>query len=74
MVYMIYVLVILKKQGKNYHACVPFHNENTPSFTVNCEKHFYHCFGCGAHGNAFDFLMKYDKLDFVETVEELAAM
>ena len=66
--------VKLKKQGKNYHACCPFHNEKTPSFTVNGEKQFYHCFGCGAHGNAVDFLMNYDKLEFVETVEELAAM
>ncbi|VEB53920.1 DNA primase [Salmonella enterica subsp. enterica] len=68
------VRVKLKKQGKNYHACCPFHNEKTPSFTVNGEKQFYHCFGCGAHGNAIDFLMNYDKLEFVETVEELAAM
>ena len=66
--------VKLKKQGKNFHACCPFHNEKTPSFTVNGEKQFYHCFGCGAHGNAIDFLMNYDKLEFVETVEELAAM
>ena len=51
------VRVKLKKQGKNYHACCPFHNEKTPSFTVNGEKQFYHCFGCGAHGNALDFLM-----------------
>ncbi|MDF7679854.1 DNA primase [Enterobacteriaceae bacterium ESL0689] len=68
------VRVKLKKQGKNYHACCPFHNEKTPSFTVNGEKQFYHCFGCGAHGNAIDFLMNYDKLEFVETIEELAAM
>lgn len=66
--------VKLKKQGKNFHACCPFHNEKTPSFTVNGEKQFYHCFGCGAHGNAIDFLINYDKLDFVESVEELAAM
>lgn len=68
------VRVKLKKQGKNYHACCPFHNEKTPSFTVNGDKQFYHCFGCGAHGNALDFLMNYDKLDFVESVEELATM
>uniref|UniRef100_A0A3B0LYQ9 DNA primase n=1 Tax=Arsenophonus endosymbiont of Trialeurodes vaporariorum TaxID=235567 RepID=A0A3B0LYQ9_9GAMM len=66
--------VPLKKQGKNHHACCPFHNEKTPSFTVNGDKQFYHCFGCGAHGNAIDFLMNYDKLDFVETIEELATM
>ncbi|MGV3345406.1 DNA primase [Enterobacteriaceae bacterium LUAb1] len=65
--------VKLKKQGKNYHACCPFHNEKTPSFTVNGEKQFYHCFGCGAHGNAIDFLMNYDRLEFVESIEELAA-
>ncbi|CAQ85646.1 MULTISPECIES: DNA primase [Photorhabdus] len=68
------VRVPLKKQGKNYHACCPFHNEKTPSFTVNGDKQFYHCFGCGAHGNAIDFLMNYDRLEFVESIEELAAM
>ncbi|AHG19626.1 DNA primase [Chania multitudinisentens RB-25] len=66
--------VKLKKQGKNYHACCPFHHEKTPSFTVNGEKQFYHCFGCGAHGNAVDFLMNYDRLEFVETIEELATL
>ncbi|STD30935.1 DNA primase [Edwardsiella tarda] len=66
--------VKLKKQGKNYHACCPFHNEKTPSFTVNADKQFYHCFGCGAHGNAIDFLMNYDRLEFVESIEELATM
>ncbi|GKW42129.1 DNA primase [Pectobacterium parvum] len=66
--------VKLKKQGKNYHACCPFHHEKTPSFTVNSDKQFYHCFGCGAHGTAIDFLMNYDRLEFVETIEELATM
>ena len=66
--------VPLKKQGKNHHACCPFHNEKTPSFTVNSERQFYYCFGCGAHGNAIDFLMNYDKLDFVEAIEELSAL
>ncbi|WP_224718001.1 DNA primase [Pectobacterium versatile] len=66
--------VKLKKQGKNYHACCPFHHEKTPSFTVNGDKQFYHCFGCGAHGTAIDFLMNYDRLEFVETIEELATM
>lgn len=66
--------VKLKKQGKNYHACCPFHHEKTPSFTVNGDKQFYHCFGCGAHGNAIKFLMEYDRLEFVETIEELATM
>ncbi|WP_264272476.1 DNA primase [Duffyella gerundensis] len=66
--------VKLKKQGKNYSACCPFHNEKTPSFTVNGEKQFYHCFGCGAHGNAIDFLMNFDRLEFVESIEELATL
>lgn len=66
--------VKLKKQGKNFHACCPFHNEKTPSFTVSGEKQFFYCFGCGENGNAIDFLMKYDKLEFVESVEELASM
>ncbi|MDP2572884.1 DNA primase [Vibrio penaeicida] len=65
--------VKLKKKGKNYSACCPFHNEKTPSFSVSQEKQFYHCFGCGAHGNAIDFLMEYERLEFVETIEELAS-
>lgn len=64
--------VKLKKKGKNYSACCPFHNEKTPSFSVSQEKQFYHCFGCGAHGNAIDFMMEYERLDFVETIDELA--
>ncbi|NOI66070.1 DNA primase [Vibrio sp. 99-8-1] len=64
--------VKLKKKGKNYSACCPFHNEKTPSFSVSQEKQFYHCFGCGAHGNAIDFVMEFDNLDFVESIEELA--
>lgn len=66
--------VPLKKQGKNFCACCPFHNEKTPSFTVNREKQFYHCFGCGAHGNAIDFLMNYERLVFIESIEELATL
>ncbi|MDD1793934.1 DNA primase [Enterovibrio sp. ZSDZ42] len=65
--------VKLKKQGKNYGACCPFHNEKTPSFTVSQEKQFYHCFGCGVHGNAIDFVMEFDRLEFVEAIEELAS-
>ncbi|GMQ47652.1 DNA primase [Vibrio sp. 10N] len=65
--------VKLKKQGKNYGACCPFHNEKTPSFSVSQEKQFYHCFGCGVHGNAIDFLMEYERLEFVEAIEELAS-
>lgn len=66
--------VKLKKQGKNYGACCPFHNEKSPSFSVSQEKQFYHCFGCGVHGNAIDFLMEFDRLEFVEAIEELASM
>jgi DNA primase len=64
--------VPLKKAGREYHACCPFHNEKTPSFTVSPSKQFYHCFGCGAHGSAIGFLMEYDRLSFPEAVEELA--
>ncbi|MGC6405514.1 DNA primase [Bisgaard Taxon 45] len=66
--------VKLKKAGRDYQACCPFHHEKTPSFTVSPKKQFYHCFGCGAHGNAISFLMEYDKLEFVEAIEELAGM
>ncbi|MET0533063.1 MAG: DNA primase [Steroidobacter sp.] len=62
----------LKKHGKEYKACCPFHGEKTPSFTVVPDKNFYHCFGCGEHGNALGFLMKHDNLGFVEAIEELA--
>ena len=64
--------VPLKKAGKNLHACCPFHNEKTPSFTVSQEKQFYHCFGCGAHGTAIGFLMEYDQMSFPESIQELA--
>jgi DNA primase len=64
--------VQLKKAGREYKACCPFHNEKTPSFTVSQVKQFYHCFGCGAHGTAISFLMEYDHMGFVEAVEELA--
>jgi DNA primase len=62
----------LKKAGRDYQACCPFHNEKTPSFTVSPNKQFYHCFGCGAHGNALRFLMEYDRLEFLDAVEALA--
>ncbi|HGF4916511.1 TPA: DNA primase [Vibrio parahaemolyticus] len=65
--------VKLKKKGKNYGACCPFHNEKTPSFSVSQEKQFYHCFGCSAHGNAIDFMMEFERLEFVEAIEELAS-
>jgi DNA primase len=64
--------VPLKKAGREYKACCPFHDEKTPSFTVSPTKQFYHCFGCGAHGTALGFLMDHDHMDFVEAIEELA--
>jgi len=64
----------LKKAGREYKACCPFHGEKTPSFTVSPEKGFYHCFGCGAHGTSIGFLMEHDQLEFVEAVEELASI
>lgn len=64
--------VPLRKKGKNYIACCPFHSEKTPSFTVTPEKQFYYCFGCTVGGNAFSFLMEYEKLSFVDAVSLLA--
>lgn len=64
--------VSLKKSGRNYMACCPFHDEKSPSFSVNQEKQFYYCFGCGAGGNAIGFLMDYERLDFPRAVEVLA--
>jgi len=64
--------VKLKRSGKNYSACCPFHEEKTPSFTVSPDKQFYYCFGCGASGNAVGFLMDYERLGFPEAVEQLA--
>ena len=64
--------VPLKKAGREFKACCPFHDEKTPSFTVSPTKQFYHCFGCGAHGTALGFLMDHDHLGFVDAVEELA--
>jgi len=64
--------VKLKKTGKNYSACCPFHNENTPSFTVSPDKQFYYCFGCGASGTALRFVMEFDGLSFPDAVEKLA--
>lgn len=62
----------LKKAGKNYSACCPFHNEKTPSFTVSPDKQFYYCFGCGATGSAVKFVMEFDGLEFPDAVEKLA--
>jgi DNA primase len=64
--------VQLKKAGREFKACCPFHEEKTPSFTVSPAKGFYHCFGCGAHGTAVGFLMEYDHMSFVEAIESLA--
>lgn len=64
--------VPLKKAGREYRACCPFHSEKTPSFWVSPEKQFYHCFGCGAHGTVLRFLTEHDRMPFPEAVEELA--
>ncbi|HZC87283.1 MAG TPA: DNA primase [Steroidobacteraceae bacterium] len=64
--------VPLKKSGREYKACCPFHAEKTPSFWVSPDKQFYHCFGCGKHGTALGFLMDHDHMAFPEAVEELA--
>ena len=64
--------VKLRKSGKNFSACCPFHDEKTPSFSVNPEKQFYYCFGCGAGGNAIGFVMDYERMEFPEAVESLA--
>ncbi len=64
--------VQLRKSGANWVGLCPFHGEKTPSFTVSQTKQFYHCFGCGAHGNAIGFLMEYGGLGYVETLKELA--
>lgn len=64
--------VKLRRAGREYTACCPFHDERSPSFTVSPTKQFYHCFGCGAHGTAIKFVMEYDRLEFLDAVEELA--
>ena len=66
--------VPLKKQGREFAACCPFHNEKSPSFYVSPVKQFYHCFGCGAHGTALSFLIEYDHMEFREAVQELASL
>jgi DNA primase len=65
--------VPLKKTGANFAACCPFHSEKSPSFTVSPSKQFYHCFGCGAHGNAIGFIMAYSGAGFIDALKELAA-
>lgn len=66
--------VRLTRAGREFKGCCPFHNEKTPSFYVNDDKQFYHCFGCGAHGSVIDYVMRHDNLSFPESVETLAAM
>src|SRR5579872_6880224 len=66
--------VPLKKHGREFAACCPFHNEKSPSFFVSPVKQFYHCFGCGAHGTALSFLMEYEHMEFPEAVREVASM
>jgi len=64
--------IAVKKHGREFQALCPFHNEKTPSFTINDEKGFYHCFGCGAHGDAIEFIRKFERLSYPETIETLA--
>jgi DNA primase len=64
--------VSLKKTGQNYTACCPFHQEKTPSFSVNHDRQFYYCFGCGVGGNSIGFVMDFDQVDFPQAVETLA--
>lgn len=64
--------VRLSRAGREFKGCCPFHNEKTPSFYVNDDKQFYHCFGCGAHGDAIGFAMQHDNKSFIEAIEELA--
>jgi len=65
--------VKVTRAGREFKACCPFHNEKSPSFTINDDKQFYHCFGCGAHGDVIGFVMRYNNLSFMETVEQLSA-
>src|ERR1700747_1670963 len=64
--------VRLKRSGRNFVGLCPFHNEKTPSFTVSAERGFFHCFGCGAGGTVFDFVMRIDGLNFPEAMQSLA--
>ena len=65
--------VQLRKAGANYVGLCPFHNEKSPSFSVSPTKQFYHCFGCGVHGNAIGFLMPYASMGYVDAVKDLAS-
>lgn len=64
--------ISITRAGREFKACCPFHKEKTPSFTINDDKQFYHCFGCGAHGSVIDFTMQYENLSFPEAIESLA--
>lgn len=64
--------IALKQFGREYKACCPFHQEKTPSFTINNDKGFFHCFGCGAHGDAIEFIRRYERISYPETIERLA--
>src|SRR5207248_1282240 len=64
----------LTRAGREYKGCCPFHKEKSPSFTVNDIKEFYHCFGCGAHGDSIEFLKNHDNLSFMDAVEYLAGL
>ena len=64
--------VPLKKKGREFEACCPFHQEKSPSFFVNDQKGFYHCFGCSEHGDSIKFIMEYDKLSYPQAIESLA--
>src|SRR6218665_375485 len=64
----------LTRAGREHKACCPFHGEKTPSFTVNDQKGFYHCFGCGAHGDVVGFVMSHDNMSFMDAVEHLAGL
>lgn len=65
--------VKVTRAGREFKACCPFHHEKTPSFTINDDKGFYHCFGCGAHGDVIGFVMRHDNLSFMDAVEALSA-
>ena len=65
--------VRVTRAGREFKACCPFHNEKSPSFTINDDKQFYHCFGCGAHGDVIGFVMRHDNLSFIDAVEALSA-
>src|ERR1700723_1616165 len=64
----------LTRAGREYKGCCPFHKEKSPSFTVNDVKGFYHCFGCGAHGDSIGFLMSHDNMSFMDAVEQIASL